>query len=68
MQEQATQRELDILLIDYFLDLSYSNEGVMKIMDMKKTGKKIAKLRKEKQFTQMGVADQLGVTYQAISN
>lgn len=40
----------------------------MQAMDMNKIGKQIAKLRKDKQFTQMGVADKLGVTYQAFSN
>ncbi|QWC24947.1 helix-turn-helix domain-containing protein [Bacillus haikouensis] len=35
---------------------------------MNKVGKQIAQLRKEKKITQMNLADQVGVSFQAISN
>ncbi|WP_420488172.1 helix-turn-helix domain-containing protein [Gottfriedia acidiceleris] len=35
---------------------------------MKKVGRQIAKLRKENKITQMVLADQLSVSFQAISN
>ena len=38
------------------------------MFDMNKVGKQIAQLRKEKKITQMNLADQVGVSFQAISN
>lgn len=38
------------------------------MFDMKSIGRKIASLRKEKGFTQMELADRMGVSFQAISN
>lgn len=38
------------------------------MFDTRKTGKKIATLRKEKNMTQMELADEMGVSYQAVSN
>ncbi|TCZ73180.1 helix-turn-helix domain-containing protein [Paenibacillus albiflavus] len=38
------------------------------MFSMEKIGKNIASLRKKKDITQMGLADQLGISYQAISN
>lgn len=38
------------------------------MFNMSKVGQKIAKLRKEQNITQLSLADQLGVSYQAISN
>ncbi len=38
------------------------------MFDMKKVGAKIADLRKQKGITQMALADELGVSYQAVSN
>ena len=38
------------------------------MFDMKKVGVKLVKLRKEKNFTQMELADKLGISYQAVSN
>lgn len=40
----------------------------MKIFDTQKIGQKIAKTRKEQNFTQLELADALGVSYQAVSN
>ena len=37
-------------------------------MNYEKTGKLIQELRKEKGLTQMDLADQMGVSYQAVSN
>jgi DNA-binding transcriptional regulator YiaG len=41
---------------------------VIALFDMKKVGKQIALLRKEKKITQMALADLMGVSFQAISN
>lgn len=41
---------------------------VNRMFDMREIGKRIARLRKENNLTQVELADQLGVTYQAISN
>lgn len=38
------------------------------MFDMTKVGKQIAHLRKNLNITQMALADQLGVSFQAISN
>ena len=38
------------------------------MFDMSKIGKKIANLRKEKNMTQMELADKLGISFQAVSN
>ena len=38
------------------------------MFDMTKVGKRIVQLRKGNNITQMGLADQLGVSFQAISN
>lgn len=38
------------------------------MFDTRTTGKKIAALRKEKNLTQMNLADEMGVSYQAVSN
>lgn len=38
------------------------------MFDMNKIGKKISSLRKEKGITQMGLADKLGISFQAVSN
>ncbi|WP_442602835.1 helix-turn-helix domain-containing protein [Paenibacillus sp. KN14-4R] len=38
------------------------------MFNMEKIGKNIARLRKKQNITQMGLADQLGISYQAISN
>src|SRR5215510_3992866 len=38
------------------------------MFDMKKVGRQIAQLRKANKITQMKLADQLGVSFQAISN
>lgn len=38
------------------------------MFDMLKVGKKIASLRKEKNMTQLELADQLGISYQAVSH
>lgn len=38
------------------------------MFDMLKVGKNIADLRKQTGMTQMGLADQLGISYQAVSN
>lgn len=38
------------------------------MFDTRTTGKKIAALRKEKNLTQMELADEMGVSYQAVSN
>ncbi|MEH7612843.1 helix-turn-helix domain-containing protein, partial [Gottfriedia acidiceleris] len=38
------------------------------MFDMKKVGRQIAQLRKVNKITQMKLADQLGVSFQAISN
>ncbi|MBP3610386.1 MAG: helix-turn-helix transcriptional regulator [Lachnospiraceae bacterium] len=38
------------------------------MFDMREIGKRIARFRKEKGMTQMGLANQLGVSYQAVSN
>lgn len=38
------------------------------MFDMKSTGRKIALLRKEKNLTQMELADMLNISYQAVSN
>jgi len=37
-------------------------------MNMQAIGKKIASLRKQRDMTQMDLADKLGVTYQAVSS
>ena len=38
------------------------------MFDTRITGKKIAALRKAKNMTQMELADEMGVSYQAVSN
>ncbi len=38
------------------------------MFDMKKIGKKISTLRKEKNMTQMELADRMGISFQAVSN
>lgn len=38
------------------------------MFDTVKVGKTISRLRKEKNITQMGLADMMGVSYQAVSN
>ncbi len=38
------------------------------MFDMRSIGKEIAKLRKEKNMTQVELADQLNISYQAVSN
>ena len=38
------------------------------MFDMTKIGKKISQLRKQNGLTQMGLADKLGISYQAVSN
>ena len=38
------------------------------MFDMTEIGRRIAAYRKEKGMTQMGLANQLGVSYQAVSN
>ena len=38
------------------------------MFDMKIVGRKIAMLRKEKNLTQMELADMLGISFQAVSN
>lgn len=38
------------------------------MFNMKKVGRKIALLRKEKDLTQMELADRLNISYQAVSN
>ena len=43
-------------------------ERKMKMFDMTEIGRRIATYRKEKGMTQMGLANQLGVSYQAVSN
>ncbi len=43
-------------------------ERKMKMFDMIEIGRRIATYRKEKGMTQMGLANQLGVSYQAVSN
>ena len=45
-----------------------AKRGVMAMFEMGQTGKTIAKLRKEKNMTQMELADQMGVSFQAVSN
>lgn len=37
-------------------------------MDMKKIGRQIAQARREKDMTQMELADQMNVSFQAVSN
>jgi transcriptional regulator with XRE-family HTH domain len=38
------------------------------MFEMKSIGRKIAMLRKEKNLTQMELADMLNISYQAVSN
>ena len=38
------------------------------MFDMKQIGKKITKLRKGNNMTQMELADKLGISFQAVSN
>ncbi len=38
------------------------------MFDMQKIGKRIVSLRKEKNMTQMELADKLGISFQAVSN
>ncbi len=38
------------------------------MFDMQQIGKEISRLRKEKDMTQMELADKLGISYQAVSN
>ena len=38
------------------------------MFDMQKIGKKISELRKRKNITQMELADQMGISFQAVSN
>lgn len=38
------------------------------MFDMRQIGKRISELRKEKNFTQVELADKLGISYQAVSN
>lgn len=47
---------------------SILNEGVMTVFDMMKVGRNISKLRKKIGITQMGLADRLNISYQAVSN
>lgn len=44
------------------------NEEEISVFDMLKVGKNIADLRKQAGMTQMGLADQLGISYQAVSS
>ena len=40
----------------------------MKTFNMSQIGRRISKLRKEQNLTQVELADKLGITYQAVSN
>lgn len=45
-----------------------NTERVISMFDMRSIGKEIAKLRKEKNMTQVELADKLDISYQAVSN
>lgn len=38
------------------------------MFNMQKIGRKISELRKDKNMTQMELADQMGISFQAVSN
>ena len=38
------------------------------MFNMQKIGRKISELRKDKNMTQMELADQIGISFQAVSN
>ena len=68
-QKQLTQAPLDIHTTRENLQLTYQMQrGDGEVFNMNKIGVQIANWRKEKKLTQMNMADQLGVSYQAVSN
>ena len=55
--------------ITYKKSFSNSNQERRTIMfNMQKIGKKISELRKRRNMTQMELADQMGISFQAVSN
>lgn len=58
-------------MIGFFGTLLYSydrRESEVKMFDTKAVGKKIMSLRKKKNLTQMQLANEMGVSFQAVSN
>ena len=43
-------------------------KGTNNMFDMQKIGNNISRLRKQKQMTQLELADKLNISYQAVSN
>ena len=69
-----TQAPLGILIFEKEVCLFHRDrqktmkERNFKMFDMTEIGRRIETYRKEKGMTQMGLANQLGVSYQAVSN
>jgi len=67
-QPTFDQRLIYLLLANVTVALSHQKPNGGNIMNMQAIGRKISALRKERDMTQVDLADKLGVTYQAVSS
>lgn len=65
--KQLKQRLIYILWVLHYTK-AMTSERVEAMFDMIKVGRNIARLRGQAGITQMGLADKLGISYQAVSN